>query len=126
MKGSIGTSMQGIEYRPKRTGNHCSQCKFLKYQGGKIPYRCIEKHKDRYYTSIVKCNKFERKSIMTEEQRKRYSEKSSEWRKTHTRTFTIQLNKENDSDVIEFLSAKKNRQRYIIDLIRKEIQSERA
>lgn len=62
MKGSIGTSMQGIEYRPKRTGNHCSQCKFLKYQGGKIPYRCIEKHKDRYYTSIVKCNKFERKS----------------------------------------------------------------
>lgn len=63
---------------------------------------------------------------MTDEQRKRYSTKSSEWRKTHTKTFTIQLNKENDSDVIEFISAKKNRQRYIIDLIRKEIQSERA
>lgn len=63
---------------------------------------------------------------MTEEQRKRYSAKSNEWRKANTKTFTIQLNKENDADVIEFLSTKKNRQRYIIDLIRKEIKSERA
>lgn len=58
---------------------------------------------------------------MTDEQRKRYSAKSSEWRKTHTKTFTIQLNKENDSDVIDFVSAKNNRQRYIINLIRKDM-----
>lgn len=58
---------------------------------------------------------------MTDEQRKRYSAKSSEWRKIHTKTFTIQLNKDNDSDVIEFLSTKKNRQRYIINLIRKDM-----
>jgi len=63
---------------------------------------------------------------MTEEQRKRYSAKSNEWRKANTKAFTIQLNKENDADVIEFLSTKKNRQRYIIDLIRKEIRSERT
>jgi hypothetical protein len=58
---------------------------------------------------------------MTEEQRKRYSAKSSEWRKANTKSFCIQLNKENDADIIEFLTKKDNKQRYIINLIRKDM-----
>lgn len=59
---------------------------------------------------------------MTEEQRKRYSAKSNEWKKQNTKQITIQLNKVNDADVIEHLSKLENRQRYIINLIRKDMR----
>lgn len=63
---------------------------------------------------------------MTEEQRKKYSANSNEWRKAHTKQVTVQLNKVNDADVIEHLSHKDNRQRYIINLIRKDMRGNRA
>ena len=59
---------------------------------------------------------------MTEEQRKRYSAKSNEWKKQNTKQVTIQLNKINDADIIEYLSTKENKHRYIINLIRKDMR----
>ena len=59
---------------------------------------------------------------MTEEQRKRYSAKSNEWKKQNTKQVTIQLNKVNDVDIIEYLNTKENRHRYIINLIRKDMR----
>lgn len=66
---------------------------------------------------------FEKEKVrMTEEQRKRYCESSSRWRKENAKQFTIQLNKVNDADIIEFLATKPNRHRYIINLIRKDMR----
>lgn len=59
---------------------------------------------------------------MTEEQRKRYSAKSNEWKKQNTKQLTIQLNKINDADIIEYLNTKENKHRYIINLIRKDMR----
>jgi len=68
MKGSTGVPMT-IEYRPRKKGVHCKDCKYLKPRAGVIPYYCsIEKNakkQGKYYTSIVKCKKYEPKEDNT-------------------------------------------------------------
>lgn len=66
MKGSIGTSMNSIQYVPKKKYNHfCKECKYLMvniYTNDiKNPYYCILKKQGRHYTSKVMCNKFAKK-----------------------------------------------------------------
>ena len=61
MKGSMGTSMQSIEYRPRRTGHKCNECVYLEYKGGETPYLCRLKNKGRHYTSKCVCRKFVKK-----------------------------------------------------------------
>lgn len=63
MKGKFGTSMQSIEYRPKRIGVACKDCKYLAYLGGTTPYICNYTQKGRHYTSICKCKHFVKKEV---------------------------------------------------------------
>lgn len=41
---------------------------------------------------------------------------------SHCKSFSVQLNKSTDADIIDHLGTKKNRQGYIKDLIRRDIR----
>lgn len=43
---------------------------------------------------------------------------------SHCKSFSIQLNKSTDSDIIEHLATKENRQGYIKELIRRDLRGE--
>lgn len=45
------------------------------------------------------------------------------WRKDNQRVFKFELNKTKEKDVIDFLESLENKRAYIIDLIRKDINS---
>lgn len=44
------------------------------------------------------------------------------WRKKNAKVFSVQCNIDYDADIIEHLQAQPNKQRYIINLIRKDIE----
>lgn len=49
--------------------------------------------------------------------------KKYEWEKKNTYIFTIKLNKNTDTKLIEKLQEEKNRQKYIKNLIKKDIEN---
>lgn len=50
------------------------------------------------------------------------SEKVMLWKKENTKSFCVQCNKVNDADIIARLEKVPNKQRYIMNLIRKDIR----
>ena len=52
----------------------------------------------------------------------RNMENNAKWRKENIRRIVVNLNKVNQADVIEHLDKQVNKQAYIIDLIRKDME----
>ena len=49
---------------------------------------------------------------------------SDAWKKEHTFTFSVRLTKNVDQDLIDWLSTKESRNRYIRDLIKADLQKQ--
>lgn len=58
---------------------------------------------------------------MTPEKKHQQVIRATKWRKENAKCFSIQCNTFYDADVIEHLQKQPNKQRYIINLIRKDI-----
>lgn len=80
MKGKIGTPMV-VEYKPRKKGVHCKNCKWLVCGGEKTPYTCSLKHKGRHYTSVCICNRFVKKEIISDSEKHGLTEEQEKARK---------------------------------------------
>lgn len=62
---------------------------------------------------------------MTKEERLRKEQvaRVSQWRRENARTFSVQCHNVHDKDIIEFMDKLPNKQRYIRNLIRKDIRT---